>query len=329
MNYSKSELRRMYELLVQGRKYEEKVLQWVNQGKVQGFFHLALGQEAAQIGMVCALGPDDYILPTHRFHPGLTVREDLKALTAELLGKSSGTCRGKAFTFHYSNKANKILPVSADGMLGVGAPTSVGYAWALKADNKEGVVVTVAGDGTCGEGNVHEAMNIAGILKVPIIFYIENNGWAISNPLSNNNAVSQLSLRAAGYDMPAINCDGNDIISVRNAMEEALDMARKNQPVVVEAVTHRWRGHFEGDPQVYRDPSDIKEAQKHDCVKNFEKVILDQNVATKNELDEIAADVQKRIDEAFEYAEKCKLPTLEETLDFDQVYASNLGGALL
>lgn len=328
MQYSTSELLEMYDQLVQGRKYEEKLLTLINQGKVQGFFHLAIGQEGPQVGMVSALRPDDYFMPTHRFHPGLAARMDLKKLSAEVLGRSTGVCKGKAFTFHISSSQDKILPVTGNGMLGVGVPTAVGFAWSLKMDKKDSVVVTVSGDGMSAEGNVHEGMNIAGILKVPIIFFIENNGWAISNPIATNNSVQQLSVRAVGYNMPSFTCNGDDVIAVRQTMEEALALARKNQPVVVEAFTHRWRPHFEGEPQVYRDPKDMEEAKKHDPIKVLEAKLLAENILSEEKVEEIAEKVQRRIDEAFEYAFNSPLPTPEETLDMNQVYASNLGGAL-
>ncbi|MGI6224972.1 MAG: thiamine pyrophosphate-dependent dehydrogenase E1 component subunit alpha [Peptococcales bacterium] len=328
MKYSTTELLEMYKKMVLGRKYEEKIITLINQGKVQGFFHLGIGQEGAQVGLVSALRSDDYFMPTHRFHPGLAVRMDLNKLSAEILGRRTGVCKGKAFTFHISSIEDKILPVTGNGMLGVGVPTAVGFAWSLKMDKKDSVVVTVSGDGMSAEGNVHEGMNIAGILKVPIVFFIENNGWAISNPIKTNNSVQQISTRAAGYGMPAFTCDGDDVVAVRETVEEALVLARKNQPVVVEAFTHRWRPHFEGEPQVYRDPKDIEEAKKHDPIKVLEAKLLAKNILTLEMMEEIAAKIQNEIEQSFIYAFNSPMPTPEETLDFNQVYASNLGGAL-
>ncbi len=326
MNYSKNELLGFYEQLVQGRRYEEKILGYVNEGKLQGFFHLGIGQEAAQVGVVNALGHNDYLVPTHRFHPGLANKLDLKTLTAELLGRSNGYNKGKAFTFHISSKKERLLPVN--GMLGAGIPEAVGYAWALKMDEKDAAVVCVLGDGTTSEGNVHEGMNIAAILDAPIVFFIENNGWAISNPVSEQTKIEDLSTRAIAYGMPGVTIDGNDVITVKETLEKALAEARKGRPSIVEAKTYRWRGHFEGDPGFYRDPQEHEEAMKDDCIKRLEKILYGQG-ATDKELAEIEVRVQQRIDEAFAYAEKSPLPTVEETLDYDQVYATNLGGDLL
>ncbi|MCQ1529322.1 thiamine pyrophosphate-dependent dehydrogenase E1 component subunit alpha [Lutispora saccharofermentans] len=326
MKYSKSELLKFYEQLVLGRKYEEKIIAFLAKGKLQGFFHLGIGQEAAQVGVINALGPDDYLVPTHRFHPGLANKLDLKKLTAELFGKSTGYNRGKAFTFHISSKKDKILPVN--GMLGAGIPEAVGYAWALKQDKKDAAVVCVMGDGAASEGNVHEGMNIAALLNVPIVFYIENNGWAISNPIYEQTKIKDLSIRGMAYGMPGVTIDGNDVVKVKETVEEAIAKAKKGEPSVVEAKTYRFRGHFEGDPCFYRDNKEYEEALKGDCIKRMEKLLLEQGV-TNMQLEEIAESVQKRIDEAFDYAENAPMPTPEETLDLDQVYATNLGGELL
>jgi pyruvate dehydrogenase E1 component alpha subunit len=325
MKYSKGELLKLYEQLVRGRKYDEKIITLLGQGKLQGFFHLGIGQEAAQVGLINALGPNDYMVPTHRFHPGLVNKLDIKKMTAELLGRSSGYNKGNAFTFHISSKEERVLPVI--GMLGAGVPIAVGYAWSLKMDKKDSVVVAVIGDGAASEGNVHEGMNIAANLNVPIVFYIENNGWAISNPFNEQTKVENLSERAAAYGMPGITIDGNDVIKVKETLEDAIDKARKGQPSIVEAKTYRWRGHFEGDPGFYRDAEELEIAHKKDCIKHMENLLQEQGVS-EEEFKEIAVKVQNEIDEAFDYAEKEPFPTKEEILNYDRVYATNLGGDL-
>lgn len=326
MKYSENELLKFYEQLVRGRKYEEKIITLLGQGKLQGFFHLGIGQEAAQVGLINALGPNDYIVPTHRFHPGLVNKLNIKKMTAELLGRSSGYNKGNAFTFHISSKEDKVLPVI--GMLGAGIPIAVGYAWALKMDKKDAVVVCVLGDGAASEGNVHEGMNIAAILNVPIVFYIENNTWAISNPVNEQTKVENLSVRSIAYGMPGITINGNDVIKVKETLEDAIAKARKGQPSIVEAKTYRWRGHFEGDPGFYRDPKEHEEAMKDDCIMRM-KVILQGHGASEGKLAEIASKVQYEIDEAFDYAQKEPFPTKEEILNYDRVYATNLGGDLV
>ncbi|MFZ5974242.1 MAG: thiamine pyrophosphate-dependent dehydrogenase E1 component subunit alpha [Bacillota bacterium] len=327
MGYSKEQLVKMYEQMVLGRKYEEKVLELVNKGVLQGFFHLSIGQEAAQVGAVAAMGPDDYLVPTHRFHPGLANRMDIRELTAELLGKITGSCKGKAFTFHISSTKDRILAVN--GMLGAGIPNAVGYAWALKQDKTGSVVLCVIGDGATSEGDVYEGMNLAALFKCPIVFFIENNGWGISTPVSKASCLENLSDKSKAYGMPGMTVDGDDVIAVREAVEKAIELARTGQPCIVEAKTCRWRGHFEGDPALYRDPAEVERAMKNDPIIRLENSLISGGYASKADLNGIEAEVDKLIDETFDYALKSPLPTPEETLDYDQVYASNLGGDLL
>lgn len=326
MKYSNNELIKMYEGLVLGRKYEEYVLDLVNQGKLQGFFHLGIGQEGAQVGVISALSEKDYFSPTHRSHPALVNKLDLKKLTAELLGRVEGYNKGKAFTFHISSKKDKVLPVC--GMLGAGVPVSTGTAWALKQDKNNSVVVCVLGDGTISEGNVHEGMNIASLLKLPIVYVIENNGYAISQPASRQVNVENLSTIATAFGMEGVTVDGNDVIAVREAIEEALEKARNFEPSIVELKTYRWRAHFEGDPCLYRTQEEVEEAMKNCPIKKLEKTLLDSNIISEEQIKEIDEEIFNKIKEAFDYAMQLPLPTIEDTLDIDAVYSTKLGGEL-
>jgi pyruvate dehydrogenase E1 component alpha subunit len=330
MVYSTEQLRQIYEQMVTGRKFEEKALSLVTKGLSRGFYHLSIGQEAAQVGAVSAMGPDDYLCPTHRFHPGLINRMDKKAMTAEFMGKAEGVCHGKAFTFHIGSMKDKVLPLN--GMLGANLPNAVGCAWALKQDKKDSVVLCVIGDGALSEGDVHEAMNLASLFKCPIVFFIENNKWGVSTPVSRACVLENLSDKGKAYNMPGVTVDGDDVLQVREAVDNAIAMARKGQPSIVEAKTCRWRGHFEGDSCAYwteQYKKELAEAMKNEPLKRYEKYLLDHNVLSQEEMNGIGKKVQATIDELFEYALSLPDPTREETLDYDQVYATNLGGALL
>ena len=331
MEYSNEKLQNIYYQLSLGRKYDEKVLALVNTGTLPGFFHLSIGEEAAQIGVVDAMGPNDYLVPTHRFHPGLVNRMDHNDMTAELLGKTTGICKGKAFTFHISSDKDRILAVN--GMIGAGTPNAVGYSWAIKQNKEDAVVVCVLGDGATAEGNVHEGMNIASILKCPIVFFIENNGWAMSTPTCRESVLENLADRGKGYNMPGVTVDGTDVLAVREAMVNAIALAKKGQPNIVEAKLTRWRGHFEGDPATYRDGKIIvantEEGDKIDPVKIFAKYLLEKKAATKQDLEALDKKADQDIEEMFTYAINGPLPTAKDTLDYDQVYATNLGGSLI
>lgn len=326
MKYSKDELTKMYEQMVLGRKYVEQIVTLVGQGKLMGFFHLGFGQEAIGVGIINALGNTDYLVPTHRQQTVLVNKLDINKFTAELLGKTAGYCRGKGFEFHISSTEERLFPVSA--ILGSGAPLGVGAAMALKLDRKDAVVVCCCGDGTTSEGNVHESMNLASVMKLPIVFLIENNGWAISQPVSRQCAVEDLSVRAAGYGMLGVTVDGTDVVKIRETLEDAIEKARNGEPNVVELKAVRWRGHFEGDPQVYRDLNEIEEAKKNDCIIRFENILTREKILTKDMIEKIHHKMQKTVEQAFSYAQECPPPTPEETLDLKQVYAGTIGGAM-
>lgn len=329
MKYSKEQLVKMYEQLQLSRIFEEKLIELVAEGSLPGFYHLAIGQEAVQIGAVSAMDDDDYLVPTHRSHPAVVNRLELDKFFCELLGHYDGYNQGKGWE-HVSSVERKVLPASGD--LGVGAPLAVGYAWALKMDKKDSVVVCLCGDGASSEGNVHEAMNIAALFKLPIVFLIENNKWAISTPFSKQTAVDKLSKRAAGYGMKGVTIDGNDVLTVRATMDEAIAKARKGEPSVVEAVTYRWKGHFEGDPATYRnadDQKEVEEAMKNCPIKKFKAMLLQENVMTPEDMEAVDKNILQKIEDAIVEARKSPLPTEKQTVDYDAVYATNLGGDLV
>lgn len=327
MPYSNEELLKMYGQMVLGRRYVEKIVELVSKGKLVGFFHLGFGQEAIGVGINSAMGPEDYLVPTHRQQTVLVNRLDINKFTAELIGKATGYCKGKGFEFHISSPEHRLFPISA--VLGSGGPLGVGAAMALRLDKKSGVVVCCCGEGAASEGNIHEAMNIASIFKLPIVFAIENNGWAISQPAARQYAASALSVRAAGYGMSGVTIDGNDLLTVRETIEKAIEAARNGKPNVVEMKATRWRGHFEGDPhQIYRDMKEIEEAKKDDCIIRYGNYLLEQKLLTEKDIAEISEKMRQKVEDAFAYAESSPYPTEEEILDHKQVYAGYFGGEL-
>ncbi len=325
MSYSNQELLKMYEQMQFSRLFEEKLIALINEGGLPGFYHLAIGQEAVQVGAVSAMSKEDYFLATHRSHPALVNLLDTNKFICELLGRYEGYNQGKGWE-HISSKKEKVLPASGD--LGVGVPLAVGFAWALKAQKKEGVVICLCGDGATSEGNVHEGMNMAALFKVPIVFLIENNQWAISTPYAKQTAAKNLSTRAASYGMTGVTIDGNDVEKVRETVEEAINKARKGEPSVIEAVTYRWKGHFEGEPGLYRNPQEVEEAMKNCPVKKLKEKLMAQGTLTVDMVEKIDQDIVARIKAAFDYAAKSPLPTEEQTVDYKMVYATYLGGDL-
>ncbi|MEA4906040.1 MAG: thiamine pyrophosphate-dependent dehydrogenase E1 component subunit alpha [Chloroflexi bacterium] len=324
---SKQELLKMYAQMVLGRLYMEKIVAFVKMGKLVGFFHLGLGQEAISAGILNAIGPDDYIVPTHRQQTLLVNLLDTDKFTCELIGRANGYCKGLGFEFHISNPEKHLFPISA--VLGSSAPMGVGAAMALKLDGRHGAVICCFGEGASNEGNVHEAMNIASTYKLPVVFMIENNGWAISQPAERGSAVADIASRAAGYNMPGVVVDGTDACAVAEALQKAVAAARDCQPNVIEMKVVRWRGHFEGDPQVYRDLSEVDVARQNDCILKLDAVLVESYGVTREELDDVRTQAAGKVDAAFAYAESSPVPTAEEILNPEFVYATPSGGLAL
>lgn len=327
--YSNEEIIKMYSQMLYGRIYQDVILERFTLGKMtKGFYHMSNGVEAYSIGILNALGPEDYMLPHHRQHALLLAKLDPKLFTAELLGRVTGYGKGKSYEFHLGNPELKMLPNGA--ILGSHGPYSVGVALKLKLDKINGAVVTCCGEGTISEGNMHESMNLASVLKVPIVFVYDNNGWAISQPARRQFAVENIADRAPAYNMPARIVDGYDVIAVRRTMEEALAEARQGKPNIVEVKTVRPRGHFEGDMQKYRDDAEALEAAKNnDSLVRAEKLIIEKGIMSSEEIIALRAKTREAVEEAFAFAEEQPFPDEAETLDPRQVYANVPGGAVL
>ena len=324
---SKNDLLKMYGQMVLGRLYMEKIVDCVKKGKLMGFFHLGLGQEAISAGILHVVGPNDYISPTHRQQTLLVNLLDTNKFTCELIGKHNGYCKGLGFEFHISSTERHLFPISA--VLGSSVPMAVGAAMALKINKGKDAVICCFGEGAASEGNVHEAMNIASAYKLPVVFMIENNGWAISQPAGRQSAVADVASRAAGYNMPGVVVDGTDIQAITDVMQKAVEDARNCIPNIVEMKVVRWRGHFEGEPQLYRDLSEVEAARKNDCILKLAAVLTKEHGVSQAELDNIQKEAADKVEEAFAYAEKSPLPPAEEVLNINNVYATPLGGLSL
>lgn len=326
MSYSNEEMLSMYAKMVLSRVYEETAIELLNQGRIQGgAWHLAIGEEAAQVGCLSALGPKDFYEPTFRNHGLLATKMDIRKFTAECLCKATGYVRGKSAVVHVSCIEEGILPIN--GILGAGMPMAVGYAMALKRTKKEGVVVAAIGDGASNEGNFYEAINLAGIMEAPIVFFIENNGIGFTNPISNATRAEDLSAKGAAVGIPGVTVDGNDVLAVREAVEAAIEKARAGQPSIVEAKTVRLRPHAEGLSAETRDPKFIEEAKKNDPIMRFEKVLKHLDILNDEKVSEIYNRMKELSMDAFEYGLSSPYPSKEDLCDISLVYKS-LGGDL-
>jgi len=326
VKYSNDQLINMYEKMVLSRVYEETAIELLGQGRIQGgAWHLAIGQEASQVGCLSALGPKDFYEPTFRNHGLLATRMDINKFTAECLCKATGYARGKSAVVHVSCIEDRILPIN--GILGAGMPIAVGYAVALKRKNTDSVVVASIGDGASNEGNFYEAINLAGIMDAPIVFFVENNGIGFTNPISNATRAQDLSAKGVAVGIPGVTVDGNDILAVREAMEAAIEKARLGQPSIVEAKTVRIRPHAEGLSVETRDPKIIEEAKKNDPIKRYEKILKDLDLLNDDKISEIYSKMKKQSMDAFEYGLASPYPSKESICDISLVYKT-LGGDL-
>ena len=271
------------------RYFEESLNKFAAEGKIYGFVHLYIGEEAIATGVCAALWDSDFITSTHRGHGHLIARGGkLDLMMAEVFQKSTGYCHGKGGSMHISDIELGIF--GANGIVGGGPPLAVGAALAAQYKETQNISVCFFGDGASNLGTVHEAMNLASVWKLPVIFVVENNGYAGMTCQANHQRITNVSDRAVGYKIPTVIVDGNDVLAVYKAATSAVSKARKgNGPAMIECKTFRISGHYVGDPEVYRDNADVEKWKKpgKDPIFRFEKILLktmaaDEAVIEKN-----------------------------------------------
>jgi len=292
----------LYHQLLKPRLVEEKMLVLIRQGKISKWFS-GIGQEAVSVGVVAALEPDEYILPLHRNLGVFTSRNvPLQKLFAQFQGKKSGFTKGRDRSFHFGSKEHHIVGMISH--LGAMLPVADGIALGDKLSKKNKVCIAFSGEGGSSEGDFHEALNLAAVWKLPVIFLVENNGYSISTPVSEQYAISSFTDKASGYGIEARKIDGNNVLEVYNTIKELADKMRLDpKPVLIEALTFRMRGHEEASPTKYV-PEELFElwAQK-DPVTNFEQFLLNQNLLTETEIERLTIEIRKEIDLAWEAME--------------------------
>ncbi|MBC7189324.1 pyruvate dehydrogenase (acetyl-transferring) E1 component subunit alpha, partial [Candidatus Aerophobetes bacterium] len=303
--------RRMLEV----RYFEEAAVELFQAGRLPGFLHSYLGEEAVAVGVCSALEKGDYITSTHRGHGHVIAKgASLEKMMAELFGKKTGYCKGKGGSMHIADFS--IGVVGATGIVGSGIPIATGVALACKMKKTGQVVACFFGDGASNTGAFHEGLNLASVWDLPVIFVCENNLYAESTPQREHQKIKDVSIRAVSYNMPGVTVDGNDVIAVFNAAKKAVERARKGEgPTLIECKTYRWMGHYIGDPAVYRSREEVEEWKKRCPIKNLKNKLLKEGVFSQEELTGIEEEVKKSIKEAIEFAEKSPVPELKEALE--------------
>src|SRR5581483_7066167 len=317
----------MYRTLLRIRAFDERIVRLFNQGKIAGALHSYVGEEAVATGVCAQLRPDDFIVSTHRGHGHLLAKGgEMRRMMAELYGRVDGYCRGKGGSMHITDVSLGIL--GANGIVGAGLPIAAGAGTAITLQGGDQVVACFFGDGAANTGAFHEALNLAATWSLPVVFICENNLYAQFTPQSMHARVADLFGRAAGYGLPGLSVDGNDVLAVAEAAEAAVQRARAGAgPTLIEAKTFRWFGHAINNPasNIGRDEAEIAAWKARDPIPRFERRLLDGAVATQAELDATRAAVQAELEEAIRFAEASPAPPPEEALE--HVYTDLSAGA--
>ena len=305
----------IYEMMNKIRRFEEKAFLLFQENALRGSVHLYTGEEAVAASAIALLREDDYITSTHRGHGhGIAKSNDLKKAMAELMGKETGFCKGRGGSMHIADLDKGNL--GANAIVGGGLPIAVGGALAAKMQGADRVCVTFFGDAASNQGTFHESLNLASVWKLPVVFICENNGFGISVPAWQSTSVKDISVRAKGYDMPGETVDGNDVLDVLKAVEKAAARARRGEgPSLIECKTYRLRGHWTGDPEVYRTREDVESWWAKDPITRLRAYLLDNKLATAKQLDDIDSATQEEVEAATEFALNSPEPDPATVLD--------------
>ncbi|HSR13439.1 MAG TPA: thiamine pyrophosphate-dependent dehydrogenase E1 component subunit alpha [Thermodesulfobacteriota bacterium] len=314
MEISDKDLLAMYRWMVLDRIFEEKTFDLLKMGKLVGFHHPNVGQEAVDVGTCYGLRKDDTIMPTHRGKGKYLMKGvDMKTMMAGMFGRRNGSGKGRGPASHSGD--NSIGLLAGTGLIGSGIPISTGAALAMKLQKKDSVAIHFFGDGASNRGDCHESLNIAGVMKLPIIYVLDNNCYAMSVAQSCASAVQDLSVRAAGYGFPGVTVDGNDLLGVYAATQAAIARARRGEgPTLIECKTYRWFGHSINDPAVYRSADEVEGWKKKCPVKRYEAYLAQRGLLNEAKIGEVRKGVIDEIEDAIRFAESSPQPRPEDAL---------------
>lgn len=305
----------IYEDMTLGRFFEDKCAEMYYRGRMFGFVHLYNGQEAVSTGVIRAMTPADYVCSTYRDHVhALSAGVPAREVMAELFGKATGCSKGRGGSMHLFSSEHNLLGGFA--FIGEGIPVALGAAFqsryrrdALGQGNADQVTACFFGDGTTNNGQFFECLNMAALWKLPIIFVVENNKWAIGMAHERASSQTEIYRKASVFGMPGVEVDGMDVLAVRAAAQEAVRRARAGEgPTLIECLTYRFRGHSLADPDELRSKEEKEEWQARDPLKRFEAYLTEQNLASAEELKGIRQRIQATVDEAVTYAENSPEP---------------------
>jgi pyruvate dehydrogenase E1 component alpha subunit len=306
--YSKEQYLEWYELMLRIRKFEERALMMYGQQKIRGFCHVYIGQEAVAAGMESAITNEDAIVTAYRQH-GTAIGRGCATdvCMAELFGKKTGIVKGKGGSMHFFSKENRYF--GGNGIVGAQIPIGTGIAFAEKYKGTENLCVTMFGDGAARQGALHESFNMAMTWKLPVLYIVENNGYAMGTSVQRTSNVQDLYKMGLAYDMPSEQVDGMSPETVHEAISKAAEHIRSGKgPYFLEIKTYRYKGHSVSDPAKYRTKEEVQEYKDKDPVKMTEAKILKEKIATEDEIKEIQAKIKQEIADAVKFAENSDFP---------------------
>ncbi len=315
----KEQLLDLYYQMVLIRRVEERGAELYQAGKIGGFMHLYIGQEAVSTGLIAAREPRDRVITAYRDH-GVALNCGISAneVMAELLGKATGMSKGKGGSMHMASVEKNMW--GGHAIVGGHLPVAAGLALGDQYAKNDNITICMFGDGATNIGYFHEALNLAKTWGLRVLWVCENNQYGMGTAVERASAVSDIRQKAEGYGMKNGEANGMDVLKVYDAAKEALEYIRKEgQPYFLEVDTYRFRGHSMGDPERYRKAEEVKQWQENDPIGIFNKYLLDNKVTTPKGLDEIEARVEEEVAKAVEFAETSPEPTMEDL--FKDIYA--------
>ncbi|MBP1048454.1 thiamine pyrophosphate-dependent dehydrogenase E1 component subunit alpha [Enterococcus sp. BWM-S5] len=295
------------------RIFEEAIQTLFDEGKMYGTMHLCIGQEATAVGGAGLLRKDDWMLSTHRNHGHAIAKgTDRRAMFAEMLGKKTGTNGGKGGSMHIADL--DVGNLGSNGIVGGNFPIAAGAALSAQMNHTDQVVLCYAGDGATNEGSFHEALNLASIWQLPVIYLIENNQYGMSSAIERMTNVERLSERGKSYGIESVTIDGNDIFEVHQAVGDAVEKARKGGgPTLIEAITYRYKGHSKSDKLLYRSEEECQYwMENHDPILRLEHYLLKEKLAEKPELEALVSVIRKETEEMIQSVFADPDPSVEE-----------------
>ena len=316
---NKKEQLELYHEMVLIRRLEERGAELYQQGKIGGFMHLYIGQEAVCTGLIAARAPDDRVITAYRDH-GVAISCGISAneVMAELLGKATGTSKGKGGSMHMADTSKNFW--GGHAIVGAHLPIAMGMALGDKYAQRSNVTICMFGDGATNIGFFHEAVNMSKVWNLPVLWVCENNEYGMGTAVDRASAVSSIAVKARGYDMPSERVDGMDVLKVYEASRKAIEAVRAgNGPMLLEFTTYRFRGHSMGDPERYRKQDEVRRWQENDPIGIHRKYLVENKLASSKTLDDVDAKVMDEVEQAVQFAEASPEPTLEDL--YADVYA--------